>query len=93
MLSWFFGLLLVLFDFCLHFFDFGLLSYVDLVVLSEHSLILQQFLREVFAFLLSFGQLFFQLLDFLLVLIVVPDQFQSLGLLPLHLHQGLLLIL
>lgn len=86
LLGWFFGLLFVLFDLGLHLFDLSLLRYVDLVVLPEDSLVLQQFLRQMFAFFLCLRELFFKLFHFLFVLIVISDQLQCLCLLPLYFH-------
>lgn len=55
LLRWLFGLLFILLNLCLHFFNLRLLGYVDFVILPENPLVLQQFLREMLAFFFGLG--------------------------------------
>lgn len=56
---WLFGFFFVLFNFLLHLLYLCLLCDINLVILSENSLILQQFFREVLALLFCLRDLFF----------------------------------
>lgn len=55
----FFGFFFILFNFLLHLLYLCLLCDINLVILSENSLVLQQFFREVLALLFCLRDLFF----------------------------------
>jgi hypothetical protein len=81
------------FDFLLHFLDFGLFGQVKLMILSQITFIFDQSLREDSALFFCLGNIFFETLDFVFILMVVSDEFEGFGLLLLDFHEGVFLIL
>lgn len=90
-----FWLLLIfgLFDFLLHFFDFCLFCQVKLMVLSQVTLILYQSFRENSTLFLSLGNILFEALNLVFILMVVSDKFEGFGLFLLDFHKSVFLIL